>query len=183
MGRVVTIELNTIAELFTVADADPFAASPTVEPGVDQLAVELKTRPGLPERVILALPPDQVDDGTEERARQALRRWCDRATRLADREAAALRWRGVKALQAGLLFLALCLAGAALIEQIFPPGGLLNQLFGEGLVIAGWVALWIPVEILLYDRLMVWQRKRLYGAMGALPLEVRVREQFPEASA
>lgn len=59
MGRVVTLELNTVGELFSVPDSDPFAPVPTVEPGVDQLAVELRTGPGTPDGALLVLPPDQ----------------------------------------------------------------------------------------------------------------------------
>lgn len=175
MDHVVTIQLNVIEELFTVVDSDPFKPSSTIESGVDQLAVELRTRSGVPKRVVLLLPPDQVDDQVGDRAQQALRRWCDRAMVLANRELAALRWRGIKALQVGFLALAACLAGAALVEEAFGSASLLSTLFGEGLVIAGWVSLWVPVDILLHQRLQVRQRTRLYRVMRGLTLEVQAR--------
>jgi hypothetical protein len=42
----------------------------------------------------------------------------------------------------------------------------------EGLLIVGWVAMWRPLEIFLYDWRPIWRRCRLY-AKTRIPVTVR----------
>lgn len=43
----------------------------------------------------------------------------------------------------------------------------------EGLTIVGWVAMWRPLQIYLYDWWPLWQRIRLYARMSRMPVELR----------
>jgi hypothetical protein len=56
---------------------------------------------------------------------------------------------GHGSLTIGLLFLATCLVLSSLATKIgYPPVG---RIVEEGLIIAGWVAMWRPLQIYLYD--------------------------------
>jgi len=44
----------------------------------------------------------------------------------------------------------------------------------EGLLIIGWVAMWRPLELLLYDWWPLLQKLRLYARMGRMPVELRI---------
>jgi hypothetical protein len=57
---------------------------------------------------------------------------------------------------AGCLFLSAFLSGTALVP------GFLGTLFSNGLEIAGWVSLWRPIEIFLYEWWPYWREKQLY---------------------
>ena len=60
-------------------------------------------------------------------------------------------------LMVGLSFLGLCLF---ITEILLPKGsGILPDFIQQGLTIAGWVAMWRPMEIYLYD----WWPLRLRG--------------------
>jgi hypothetical protein len=67
-------------------------------------------------------------------------------------------------LAAGLLLLAVCsLVRSALPESLGGPAGFL----GEGLLILGWVALWRPVDVLLFER---WESADERAALARLAL-------------
>ena len=71
------------------------------------------------------------------------------------RQYRALMARGRTSLTVGLAFYALCfLVGQALVRVTDSPVAELGQ---ESLLIGGWVAMWRPLEIFLYDS---WELRR-----------------------
>lgn len=52
------------------------------------------------------------------------------------------------------------------------PTGQTRQILREGLVITGWVAMWRPLEALLYDWLPLFQQRSLYRRLSEAPMEV-----------
>lgn len=82
--------------------------------------------------------------------------------------------RLVRLARLGLLF-SLILLGVALglgegIEALLP-GRRLGEILKEGLIIGGWVAMWRPVEILLFDRLTLRAEARLLDRLGAMDVQ------------
>jgi hypothetical protein len=65
------------------------------------------------------------------------------------REFRLLLRRGHSVLAIGLFFLTSCLFLSGLVVKLSPPA--LAEIFHEGLIIVGWVAMWKPLEIYLYD--------------------------------
>jgi hypothetical protein len=60
----------------------------------------------------------------------------------------ALRQEGLATLWRGMLFLALCMFGSRILgEPKFLPD-IVARFLDEGLIIAGWVALWYPLEFM-----------------------------------
>ena len=53
----------------------------------------------------------------------------------------------------------------------------------ESLIIGGWVALWRPLEILLYDWWPVRAKARLYDRLGAMQVSLRGAEPSAERPA
>ena len=49
-------------------------------------------------------------------------------------------------------------------------------MLAEGLLIIGWVGLWRPVEIFLYDWWPIRRRQQHFAALAAMPVDVRVDE-------
>jgi len=96
-------------------------------------------------------------------------RYQEQATRLKVRNTLRL---GRASLAVGLLFLAACVAGAQLI---FTHDNVLSDLLHEGLLIVGWVAMWRPLEILLYDWWPLLRDARMYARIAQMPVELRQR--------
>src|SRR5690606_23821292 len=85
-----------------------------------------------------------------------------------------LLWRGLASLVIGLAFLFACLWLRRSLAAVGNYGVL-----PEGLLIIGWVALWRPVEIFLYDWWPIRRQQRRFEAIARMPVEVR---QTPSAS-
>ena len=73
----------------------------------------------------------------------------------------------------GLVFLGACLLTSEWLLRKQP--GSLSIIARESLVIAGWVAMWRPIRIFLYDWWPVLRLGRLYQKLSRMHVEVRKR--------
>ena len=80
------------------------------------------------------------------------------------------RARGFFILTLGLIFLGICSAGAFFVARTFP--GVASEILAEGLTILGWVALWEPLSILLYDWWPSSRKIALYRILSRVPVDV-----------
>lgn len=87
------------------------------------------------------------------------------------RELAQLLRTGRMSLAIGLAFLALAIVLAEALSALISKESW-AWLAKESLIIGGWVALWRPLEILLYDWWPVLARARLYDRLGAMQLSL-----------
>jgi hypothetical protein len=73
----------------------------------------------------------------------------------------------------GLAFLGVCL----LAEEIFlrRPQGALSIMLRQSLIVAGWVAMWRPMQIFLYDWWPLRRIGRLYEKLSRVHVEVKRR--------
>lgn len=73
----------------------------------------------------------------------------------------------------GLAFLSACLITSQLLRR---QAGTLPIVLREGLIIAGWVAMWRPMEIFLYEWWPLLRRGRLYEKLSRMHVETRKRD-------
>jgi hypothetical protein len=78
--------------------------------------------------------------------------------------------QGRDSLIIGLAFLAACVLTSQLLRL---RSGTLPIILREGLIIAGWVAMWRPMEIFLYEWWPLLRRGRLYEKLSRMRVEVR----------
>ena len=74
----------------------------------------------------------------------------------------------------GLAFLAACMLTSQLLRH---QAGTLTIVLQEGLIIAGWVAMWRPMEIFLYEWWPLLRKARLYQKLSRMHVEVRKRNE------
>ncbi len=79
--------------------------------------------------------------------------------------------RGRMTLGVGITVLVVCLTLAELTVSL-PPGHL-RDILREGLVITGWVALWRPLEVLLYDWWPLIEERRQVSRILAASVSIR----------
>jgi hypothetical protein len=92
--------------------------------------------------------------------------------KLKRRELRHLLNEGRTSLIIGLAFLAACMLTSQLLRgQV----GTLPIVLREGLIIAGWVAMWRPMEIFLYEWWPLLRRGCLYQKLSRMHVEVRKR--------
>ncbi len=71
----------------------------------------------------------------------------------------------------GLVFLTLCLIGADILVANFASSAFL-RLLKESLLIGGWVAMWRPLQIFLYEWWPIVRRARIYQSLGRASVRV-----------
>ena len=173
----IELRLRELAQLFNSMDPSPF-----VDRDLDQNAEEfiLGWAQELPagrefELVVhLAVaPPADRAAGAED----AVQRYFASRAEMKGRELRQLLRRGRLSLLAGMLFLGACYGLGLLV------GGLGRGSFSvvgkEGLAIVGWVAMWRPLEIYLYD----WWPLRAEQVMVRRLARMSVRLVLPPATA
>jgi hypothetical protein len=148
--------LSDIANFFQTPEVDPFAGENIELSGIDQLIDTMNARSGRTRAIhtiAIHLPETTIVADLAARVKTALTNYCNAQIRVAVQKKTATWLEGRKALRIGLAFSAVCLALSLGFEELFFVDSLFGRFFSEGFIIAGWVALWRPAELLLYD----WQ--------------------------
>lgn len=122
----------------------------------------------------ISLPSSEITPDVADRMSTGIARWCRARLTDVDEEINAARWRGRRT----LLFAFLALFFFTGLSKILDDhSNVLLQILSEGFNIAGWVALWVPVEILMFD---VWRHRldrKAYVLLSDADLQVTSRDQ------
>jgi hypothetical protein len=78
---------------------------------------------------------------------------------------------GRTSLLIGVAFLAIAVTVASIVDREFG-GRSIGALIRETLVIGGWVAMWRPLEIFLYDWWPIRAERRLHDRLSVMPVRV-----------
>jgi hypothetical protein len=175
-----TLPLRDLYDLFSAPSVDPsatdFSEDYLCEPGIDHLFSHLRGR-RLPKRgqLLLVVRPGVVQRDLACKARRAIDRYCRHKILESKRTLNELLWIGLKALQVGVLFLIICLVLAAAIAGSNVAPGSFGDVLTQGLTIVGWVSLWRPVEILLYEWWPLWREVRVYDYIQRMDVAIQAK--------
>jgi hypothetical protein len=81
---------------------------------------------------------------------------------------------GRKSLAIGLAFLTVAVTLGGFIESRMT-GSEIGVLMREGMVIGGWVAMWRPLEIFLYDWWPIRAERRLFDRLAMMPVQIALK--------
>lgn len=147
----VALHLDRWRDLFAPPALDEFGGSANLTSGVERLVAELvAARPVASVHATITVPRDEVTPDVERRVKASLERYCD--ARLADveHERVALRHEGFGALVLSVPLLALALLLTAGVSHSGLPS-FWRSFLGDGvLLVLAWVALWYPLDTLLW---------------------------------
>ncbi len=170
------LELNSLDELFDEPGFSPLRGEVEEVSGLDRLANQLRPLARAPVCTRIVLPASESTPEIEERCRSALHAVLERRLERNRNDARSLRMEGYATLWRGLVFLALCLLGSRIMGEVDLLPGFVERFIDEGLVIAGWVALWYPLDVLLYQRWPLGRERRLYESLRDMQLEFEFRD-------
>ena len=164
----IEIRIRSLEQLVDSLDPAPFydkALDPEAERYLLESAEEIGDNHAL--RVVVHAPPTlhgHLDDIVH-----AIHGHFRREHALAER-----RYRLRMRLGRGALLLGLvALAGALLLREALAPlsgGARVGAVLSEGLLILGWVALWRPVEAVLYERRELRHRQAALARLARVPV-------------
>lgn len=170
---LIEIRLRELRQLFHHLDPAPFREKdldPAAERYLEDAVREIG--PAQPLRIVVHLPPSEAATDDARQLPAAVANYFGYRAGQGRVELRRLLRRGAVSLVIGLVFLAGCLALRGYLAGGEPYGVL-----GEGLLIIGWVGLWRPVEIFLYDWWPIRRQQRRFEALARAP--VVIEETLP----
>ena len=166
------IRVREVRQLFNTLDPAPFHEKdldPAVERYLTDACAEAGEHRSL--RLVVHLPAAEAASEASRTLPEAVHHYFSYRERQLGADLRQLLRNGFTSLAIGLVFLVSCLTvRRALAGRVlaFDPA-----ILDEGLLILGWVAMWRPTELLLYDWWPIARRRRLLRRLAALPVEVR----------
>lgn len=148
----IPLQLQSIKSFFQAPEIDPFTGEDNVVSGIEQVMDTMKIHRNWKSttfRIVITVPPDAPDLDLAPQLPRALATYCAKRMQYARRKRTETRLEGRQALRIGIVFLAICLAASATVERLLADRVLIGNLLAESLMIAGWVGLWRPMELLL----------------------------------
>lgn len=172
------VHLRTVQQLFNSLDPSPFVARDLDQDAEEFIVGWARELPRTGEfRLVIHVDEYTDDPAVQARVSAAVRNFFEYRTRVVAREFSQLMREGRLSLLIGLLFLGGCLLGARFVSGIAADHPLM-EFASESLIIGGWVAMWRPMEIFLYEW---WPLARKRGIMSRLArMEVELRRAKSE---
>jgi hypothetical protein len=169
--HVIDVSAGSVAQLFSGLDPAPFRHK-DLDPEVDAyiLAAVREIGDPLHAKLVFHLPPAEAASSAGAGLADAVHNYFAYREWVTVEDLRRLLRTGGLSLLIGLSFLFLCLAAR---QVLFHGDGAVSSVLDEGLLIVGWVALWRPLEIALYDWWPLWRTARRNRALRDMPVDVR----------
>ena len=168
----IEISLSRLGQLFNSLDPSPFH-----ERDLDQDAEEYiigsaeEISRQRPLCLVIHLPADQLPKTGTPDLGEAIHNYFAYREMHERRRLRLLFRDGRIALVTGLAFLFCCVL---LRELAFSLGsGAVSDIIGEGMLIIGWVAMWRPLEIFLYEWVPIRRRCQILAKLSKMPVIVQ----------
>lgn len=168
----IDLSFREFKQLYDSRDPSPFQDRDLDENLAHYLVMSCEEIPkDQPIKMVLSSPRfvDEVQQKNDFIA--ALHHYFEHEERKTDNELKFLFRQGRTSFLFGLVFLFICIFIAvrfAREQTVF------SQVVYEGLIIMGWVALWKPINIFLYEWWPYLRKKRVYKILSSVPVEFKI---------
>ena len=168
----VELFLGELRQLFDSLDPAPFRSRDLDPKAAEYIVDSAREAPsGAPLALVVHLGREADGESTAGLLRDAVHEHFGRCARGRRRELRELFRTGRISLAIGLGFLAGAIALAEYLGELIAHEGY-SWMVSESLIIGGWVALWRPMEIFLYDWWPIRAEARLLDRLAAMPVSV-----------
>jgi hypothetical protein len=168
----IEISLSRLQQLFNSFDPSPFHdrdldhdAEEYIVGWAEEVALER------PLKLIIHLPEEQRAGADPAVLERAIHNYFAYQRGQSQRRLRLLFRDGRITLAVGIAFLFACIAIRELAYSFGSRAA--SEIIAEGMLIAGWVAMWRPLEIFLYEWWPIRRRTRVFGKLSAMPVVVR----------
>jgi hypothetical protein len=170
----IELNLRDIDQLFNTMDPSPFHEKDLDDDAAEFIlswAQEFHRHEPVDLIVHLEKPPD--GHNAQQLVENAVHNYFAYSARLNELEFKRLMKQGRMSLLVGLSFLVACFLVIELLVLRNPSW--FPSFFKEGVTIAGWVAMWRPLEIYLYEWWPLRRRGQIFDKLSRMPVQVRKR--------
>ena len=168
-NTTIQLHIHEVRQLFNTIDPSPFRER-DLDPDCEEFIVAWARErpPDRPVRIEILLDRERPTEAMHADVVAAVRSHFAREASLQDLRRRRIVREGRFALAIGLPALVLCIGAATLVPVRGTPGEILR----ESLLIAGWVVMWHPLEVLLYGLWPVARERRLLERLATAAVEL-----------
>jgi hypothetical protein len=168
---LIDIRLDCVDQLFNSFDPSPFRQK-DLDRDAEEYIVDAAEdfRPAEQIKLVFHLPNAIEEDDKAREIPDALHNYFSYKLDTAKHRLRQMRRDGRISLVIGLSFLAVCVG---IRQVLLATGTTLGAVLAEGFLICGWVAMWRPLDILLYEWWPIYRRCRTYAKLGAITVEIQ----------
>ncbi|MCA2708451.1 MAG: hypothetical protein IM473_00080 [Microcystis sp. M015S2] len=172
---LIEIKLNQLQQVFNSLDPSPFLDRDLDDNAENYIINSVDEFPlNTPLKLVFYLPSNEQNTA-RHLLPSALHNYFDYRQQGEQRKLRTIWRQGRVSLIIGLSFLFVCLSLSELISR-FGTDTFIHFL-EEGLLISGWVALWRPLEIFLYEWWPVSHQQKIFAKLAYIPIEIRLLEE------
>jgi hypothetical protein len=186
-ARELVLPLTDIAHLFNAPRIEPLSRSPPEVlgvSGVDYLLslLHLDKKWQRARRLSILLPPGKATPALAEQMTTALHRMVRLRIEQQRRQLRDTYRYGWKAAAIAVVILAICLSLSSVFTSDQGEGTrpLLRKTFEYGFEIVGWVILWHPIEVLVFEPLAIRSRIAALKTLATVEVFIRPEEGMPQ---
>lgn len=174
------VRIHELRQLFNSIDPSPFRER-DLDPDCEEFIVSWAREmpPDRELRLEIRVDREQPSLAAATDAASAVRSHFEREAGLQDLRRRRIVREGRLSLSIGLIVLVLCMSAAALVP--IATLGTAGEILRESFIIAGWVVMWHPLEILLYGLWPVIRERRLLERLAGA--DVQLSAGTPPAAA
>jgi hypothetical protein len=178
-SNVIEVRVAELRQLFNEIDPSPFRER-DLDPRADEFIVDWGSDLAADARMSLVVHVERAAGKMDETAmlRAAIHEFFGQRAAATKRKLRELFRRGRISLVIALAFLAVMIAIGDGLTSYFR-GSRWVEVAREGLLIGGWVAMWRPLEVFLYDWWPVRSEARLYERLATMPVTIEYHESAP----
>ena len=177
--QIIEVRVAELRQLFNAIDPSPFRDR-DLDPNAEEFIVGWASALSMDKPWALVVHLDRPAGRADEAAtlREAIHEYFGHRVIASGRKLRELFHRGRISLVIALVFLTASIAVGDAIAGYLGDGRL-GEVVREGFLIGGWVAMWRPLEIFLYDWWPIRAEGRLLQRLSTMPVRIEYREAAP----
>jgi hypothetical protein len=174
---VIEVHVAELKQLFNAIDPSPFRER-DLDPNAEAFIVDWAREAPADSLLGLVVYLDRPAGLPEEPAilRDAVREFFRHRAQVSRQRLRELFKRGRTSLVIGVTFLAVSLLSGNFLAKLLGENQL-GEVLRESLLIGGWVAMWRPMEIFLYDWWPIRSEARLSDRLSAMPVRIAYKDE------
>lgn len=168
----IEIQVERVSQLFDSLDPSPLSRRDLAARAADYIVGSARELPAKqPVAIVVHLPAAEAESREAGQLAASFRNYFEDRAEHAGLELKDLLRNGRLSLVIGMAVLALALVVGTVLSKLLE--GMFGQYWIEGLIILGWVALWRPMEIFLYEWWPILRERNLYRRLARAEVIVR----------
>lgn len=172
--RWIEVRVKSPQQLFDARDPAPFRERDLDDDFVEYIvssAKEFSLSSSL--KIVIYIEDNETRDLSKEAIREAIRDYFAYQSELRKNDLTRFLKRAQLFFVIGLFVLASCLGLAQSLTIPTPPGAI--GILREGMVIFGWVSIWKPIELILFDWYPLFETLRFHKKLLGTEIDIRFK--------